>query len=130
MSQVITTFLWLYFFRTIENVEVQSTFKVDVVQRNGKDYLVISDTSLTIDISYFKIDYKYQNVPTAITSMVSGVVNLNWKTLKALIDPTLNRFIGVILQRLIPQLVFDKYSIREIADEFFYVNSTCENFWK
>lgn len=93
--------------------------KVAVVPRNGKDYMNLTDVSFTTDASYFKINYENQDIPLAITSMVSGVVNSNWRVIKALVDPTLNRFTSDILQKLIGQPIFNKLAIPDLVDEFF-----------
>lgn len=112
----------------IENLEAEVISKIDVVQRNGKAYMIMSDASVTTHTAYFKIDFKYQNVNSAISSMVSGLANSNWKIIKALMDPNLNKFFGDIIQKSVIQPIFNENSILDIANELFYVNGTCESF--
>lgn len=125
-----TTFFQWYLFSAIENLEVQMIVKVAVVPRNGKYHMNLTDVSFTTDASYFEINYENQGIPSAITSLVSGVVNSKWRVIKALIDPTLNRFISDILQKLIGQPICNILAISDMVDTFFHVNSTCENFRK
>lgn len=104
--------------------------KIDVVQRNGTDYMVVRDTSLTTDASHFNIIYQYQNVLPVVNSILGGVVNSNWKIVKSLIDPSLNRFIGDTLVKSVLQPIFDEFSLQDVANDFFHMNSTCGNFGK
>lgn len=101
--------------------------KIDVVQRNGTDHMIARDTSLTTDASCFKITYHYQNVAPVVNSILDGAVNSNWRIVKSLLDPTLNKFIGDTLQKSALQPIFDEVSLQDMANDFFDMNSTCEN---
>lgn len=87
--------------------------------------MLIRDTSLTTNPSYFKINYRFQNVPADITSVLSGVANSNWRILKPLTDAAMNRFIGETLQSIL-QPIFHKFTISDAVDGFFSMNSSCE----
>lgn len=114
-------------FLVIENLEVQIIAKIDVVQRNGQEYMIIKDMSLTTDASYFRVQYNHRNVASIITNMIGGVVNSNWRMMKSIIDPFLNRFMSDALKENIFPLL-NKYHLQEIVNG--YSNSTCENFGK
>lgn len=115
-----------FFFSAIGNLEVDIILKIDVVERNGNEYMVIRDTSVTTDVSYFKVKYQYENVAAAITNLVSGLVNSNSKIVKSLMDPTINRFIGDLLQKSVLQPTFDELPLPDVANDFFEMNSTCK----
>lgn len=88
--------------------------------------MVIRNTSVTTDVSYFKVNYQYENVAAAITNLVSGLVNSNSKIVKSLIDPTINRFICELLRESVIQPIFDEITLPDVANEFYDMNSTCE----
>lgn len=119
-------YFFFFVFFIIENVVVEIILKFDTVQRNGKDYWIISDTLFSSDVSYFHLDYKYQNLPSTISTLVSSLINLNWKITKPMMDPIINRFIGDLIQKLILQPIFNKFPFQDICNEFFHINSTCE----
>lgn len=96
--------------------------KIDVVQRNGKDYKIISDMSVKVDVTLLKMDLKYQNLPSTITGMVGSVVNSNWKAMKSLIDPTSNKFIRDMLRMSFLNPFSTKYSHQELFNGFYHMN--------
>lgn len=91
--------------------------KLRIVQRNGNDYMIISDTIFSTDASYFKIVYKCQNV--ALANIIGGVINSNWKLVKSMVDPTLNKCFSNIIQELVLQPIFDKICYQDIVNFFF-----------
>lgn len=95
------------------------TVNSNVAHRDGKDYLTIDDMFVSYEVSYFKTDYKYYNVPSTITNMVTGIVNSNWKLFKPLVDPTLNRFMSEMLRSVVTPM-FDSVSFQD----FFKMNAT------
>lgn len=119
-----------FLFLALENIDIQTTLYIDVVQRYGTDYMVIRDVSFSFDASLIKFNYKVRNVAAFITNMLSGVVNSNWKIIKSLIDPIFNRFASVIIQKSVLQPLFDEFSIPYVNDKFFHLNSTCKDVGK
>lgn len=104
------------------------TLKIDVNQRNGKNFMTISDSNLTNHASYFQINYTFLNIPSTITSIVSGVVNSNWRIIKPLVDPTISRFVSDGIQKFGIQPIFNKFDLQEIFGVLYNKNYTCENF--
>lgn len=98
-----------------ENIVVAITVKSNVAKRDGKDYLTIDDMSVSTEVSNFKVDCKYNYVPSSITSMVSGVVNSNWEILKPLGDPTINRFVSELIRSVVTPM-FDNVSFQDFFD--------------
>lgn len=93
--------------------------KVDIVERNGKEYLTINQMSANFNAGNFKINIKYYNVASIITNMVSSVVNSNWRLLKLLGGSTINRFVSDILVSILTPMM-NEVSLQDI----FNVNST------
>lgn len=83
--------------------------------------MIISDTTVSTSASQFKIDYKYYNVASIISSIVERVVNSNWEILKAMVDPHINRFVAVALQKSALQPIFNKISVQEFCNAMFYI---------
>lgn len=54
-----------------------------------------------LDLSDFNVDYKYENIPLLVTNTLNSVLNLNWKILKAEIDPTMRAFIGTVVKSIV-----------------------------
>lgn len=120
LSHWLTKFDFVLFskFLILENVEVPIVLTINMVERDGKAYMNISDTSVSTKLSYFKINYQCENVATVINNMVSTAVNSNWKLIKFFVDPTVDRFVGQATRHVL-QPVFDAYPLEEYFNEFF-----------
>lgn len=93
-----------------------------LIQRNGNEYMTISDMSVSTDVSHFKMNFQYRNVASAIANMVTGLTNSNWKIMKPIMDPSLNRFISGMLQKSVLETMFNKFSVQEFSNEIFHGN--------
>lgn len=103
------------------------TLNFDVSERNGKNFGTITDLYFTTHLSDFRMNFNYTNIPSAITSMVSGVVNSNWRIMKPLVDPTLNTFISGTFKDISIQPIFNRFDLQEIFSVFYNMNSTSKN---
>lgn len=112
--------MWNHFtnFFLFQQKIFQALFKIDVVQRNGTDIMIINDLPITLDASHFEMDFKYQNVPIAITRTISATVNLNWKFFKPLLGPFITRFMGGIFREYFFQPIFTKMIFRNFSNSF------------
>lgn len=86
---------WIFFifFYVIENVGVLLNVKCIVEKRSGKDLVTSIDIPVSTDVMNFKMDVEYTFLPTAIASLVDASICSNWKMVKSLMDPTINRCI-------------------------------------
>lgn len=107
------------FLLTTENLEFQINLKINVVRRNGEDYMTITETSLTNSELHFEIHYEHEYIPAVITSMVTGAVNFNFPFIKPIIDPFIDRFIANTIHTSILQPIFDKISLQQFFNQFF-----------
>lgn len=67
--------------------------KANIEQRDGEDYMTIGDMFITATASDVEIDFEYQNVPHQINGMMNGVYNSNWRIIKGIMDPIINKFL-------------------------------------
>lgn len=76
---------------------------------------------------YFRINNQQQHVPEAISRTVAGVINSSWIFIKPLIDPIMNRFFGVELEKLLIEPMFTEFNVQELFSVFFKMNSNPKN---
>lgn len=124
MLQLKITFLSIFFFFEKDNFEVQITVKVDVVQRNGTDYLIINQVYLTSHAPDFKIYNERQDMPAVISGMVAGVLNSSWRIIRPLVNPVMSRYLGVEFRKILIEPIYTKFALNELFNEFFNMNST------
>lgn len=108
-------FLFFCFFWMIENVVLSITVRSKVVHRNGNDYPIVNSISVSTELGYFKMDHKYQNVPSTISNIVSGAINLNWRLLKPLLDPIVNRFVSEMVGSILTPIL-DRIALQDFFD--------------
>lgn len=80
------------------------TIKANIVHRNGKDYLEISDVSSIYDISNIEIDLKYQNNIPLLNDIMKRIINANWRIFKDIIYSKLDKFIAKIIKSFMAPL--------------------------
>lgn len=94
------------------------TGKTVIIQRDGKDYVTLSDLSVSNQVSNYRAYIHYDNnIASTIYSLVDGTINSNWRILKPMIDPTINRFIGEILEDVVTP-IFNEIPLQD----FFNMN--------
>lgn len=113
------TFLSLnnFSFDILENIVIPITAEVNIVKRDGKDYITISHMYVSTDLSYFKMNHRYKNVPSFITNMINKIINSSWKMIKPLMDHTINRFVRETLNSIVTPM-FNEISLQD----FFNMN--------
>lgn len=110
---------WNLFFLKLltENVEVMLIAKTRTVQRNGKDYLIISEISPAsnslVSAADGKIEFKHDDAHPVINAFVNRVSNTNFQSFKGILDPCLDKFAGEVI-RVILAPIFDKMAIQDL----------------
>lgn len=91
----------------IENVELTVRLTTDIVHRNGRDYLELSDINTSFDASYFHIDFKCQNTTPLLNDIVNRLANANWKICKRMIYNSVDKYITEIMKSVIQPIIVD-----------------------
>lgn len=104
-----------FFSCEIENVDILVNLKAYIEQRNGQDYIVANGLSVVSnDILNFKVEFDHQYMPATMANLADRVFYSNWKMMKSLMDPTINRFAGdTIKSALMP--MFNEISIQDFV---------------
>lgn len=93
-----------YFFELffqLENVVLPVVLNVATVRRNNDDYFQVKGKTVKFNLSSFRLNVKYQNVPQTITSLVDTAVNMNWRLIIPLVKPTIIRFASDMIDSIL-----------------------------
>lgn len=84
-----------------------------IVHRDGKDYVKITNLSAKNKVSKFKASLNYENtIAATIFKLVESVITSSWRIIKPLMDPTINRFIGEVLEEVVTPM-FNEIPLQE-----------------
>lgn len=78
---------------------------MNVEQRDGKEYMAISDMSVSTEVSSFSMNMQYQNVASFLSDMKNQVVNSSWKVFKLILNPFINTFVVDVIQSTISPIL-------------------------
>lgn len=72
--------------------------KAVIVQRDGKDWVTVRDPFVSTQVSNFKAYFSYDNaIASPILGQACGIINSNWRLMKPMIDPAINKVIVEVL---------------------------------
>lgn len=102
-EKIATGFFELFFFLcVIDDFEAEFNYRANIEQRDGKAYMIASDIFVTnVDFQDFKIEFVYDYVPVIIASMIDKGFISNWKMVKSLMDPTIERYAADLIKSLV-----------------------------
>ncbi|XP_055295339.1 circadian clock-controlled protein daywake-like [Sitodiplosis mosellana] len=86
---------------TITNMEIRQNIDVDVIQKNGKDYIKIKNVRVHIKLNKFSVDFKSKTGNPAINDTINKAINENWREIYAELKQDLEKSIADVIKALI-----------------------------
>lgn len=89
--------------------------KANIVQRNGKSYVSVSNVTTNCNISNLEIDMKYHNTTPLLSNVINRMANANWRRFKGIIYGSMEKYVVDFIIRSIVAPI-----LGEIACQDFY----------
>lgn len=92
------------FFLQTANLEIRQFVDFDVIQKNGKDYIIVKNVRAHMKLSKFAVEFKSKTGNSEINNTINKVINENWRDIFAALKPDLERNIGDVVKSIVAPL--------------------------
>lgn len=87
-----------------ENLELKQNFDVEVITKNGKDYLHIKNVIVHMKLAKLQIHFDSRTGNKDVNDSINQVVNDNWRELYKELKPDLEKNIAEVIKVIIGPL--------------------------
>lgn len=98
------------------NMEIRQNIDVDVIQKNGKDYIKIKNVRVHIKLTKFSVDFKSKTGNPAINDTINKAINENWREIYAELKQDLEKSIADVIKALVSP-IFDEIPYQEFFSQ-------------
>lgn len=99
-----------------ENMEVTQIVGCDVIERNGKLHVIVTNIRSTLKLGSYFLQFKSDTANPFVTKMINHVVNANWKLIFAENEMNFRKTIAATTQSVFAP-IFDKFAMQEFFQE-------------